>query len=279
MKKFIITMVLAAAIITAVPAIESATDTTIISMKVDAASVITASEVAQIRSTWNSYPYVFKQYYNESALGRQCVKYAQHLLNVLNNAGITEDGIIGPASVKAIKAYQSSRGLVADGIIGDKTKAKLLSEAEALVKTTSTSNSSKLNFSNAYSYAKKYWNMRNSAYNYYSSNNCANFVSQCLVAAGMPTNSTFCNGSYSFVNVTGLKSYMQSKYGVAYKTWPSASSIAAGDVIYTNSGGHVMFVTKVSGGKVYASGNTNNRDELCVSISAICGVLKTSTLF
>lgn len=135
------------------------------------------------------------------------------------------------------------------------------------------------NFQNSYNYAKKYWNTRNRNYNYYSGRNCANFVSQCLVAGGIPTNSTWKNTSYAFVNCTGLKNYFVNNYKVTYKSNPSASNIKAGDVIYTNGGGHVMFVMKVSGNTVYASGNTNNRDCIAMSTRSICGVLQTSKLF
>jgi hypothetical protein len=37
----------------------------------------------------------------------------------------------------------------------------------------------------AATYADKYWNKRNYAYNYYKGNNCANYVSQCLKAGGL----------------------------------------------------------------------------------------------
>ncbi len=134
------------------------------------------------------------------------------------------------------------------------------------------------NFQKAYNYAKKYWNKRNPSYKYYNGNNCANFVSQCLVAGGIRTSSTWKNGTYAFINCTGLKNYFVKTHKVTYKSYPSASSIKRGDVIYTNGGGHVMFVMKVSGNTIYASGNTNNRDCLALSKKSICGVLQTSKL-
>lgn len=133
-------------------------------------------------------------------------------------------------------------------------------------------------FQKAYNYAKTYWNKRNTKYNYYSGRNCANFVSQCLVAGGLPTNSTWKNGTYAFVNCTGLKNYFVNNYKVTYKSYPSASYIKPGDVIYTDGGGHVMFVMKVSGNTIYASANTNNRDCIALSTKSICGVLQTSKL-
>ena len=55
-----------------------------------------------------------------------CVKTLQILLNKYNSAGLDEDGDFGPATVKAVRAYQKSRGLTADGIVGESTWAKLL---------------------------------------------------------------------------------------------------------------------------------------------------------
>ena len=143
---------------------------------------------------------------------------------------------------------------------------------------SSTTSSNTASFQKSYNYAKSYWNKRNNKYNYYDGNNCANFVSQCLVAGGVPTNSTWKNGTYAFVNCTGLKNYFVNNYSVTYKKKPSASDIKPGDIIYTDGGGHVMFVMKVSGSTIYASANTYNRDCLALKSSSICGVLKTSKL-
>ena len=108
--------------------------------------------------------------------------------------------------------------------------------------------------------------------------NCQNFVSQIFLAAGFPT-SSFKNGTYAFINVDGFLDYMRAK-GVAYTSGrPSVSNVKPGDVIVTNNGNHVMFVMDVSGGNIYASGNTNNRDRISVSTGVISGVLHTSSLF
>ncbi len=157
---------------------------------------------------------------------------------------------------------------------------KYVSDNSSASSSSSASvSNSKYSFSSAYNYAKKYWDTKNNAYNYYPKKNCANFVSQILVASGVPTSSTWKNGTYAFVNVDGLKSYFKNNYNIKYMSNPSASDIKVGDVIYTNNGGHVMFVMSKSGNTIYASGNTNNRDEIVVSISIISGVLKTSALF
>lgn len=54
------------------------------------------------------------------------VKTLQILLNKYNRAGLDEDGIFGPATYAAVKAYQKSRGLEVDGIVGSKTWGQLL---------------------------------------------------------------------------------------------------------------------------------------------------------
>jgi peptidoglycan hydrolase-like protein with peptidoglycan-binding domain len=53
-------------------------------------------------------------------------KDVQHALNMLGASPIlVEDGKIGPLSIAAIKAFQISHGLTADGIAGPQTKAAL----------------------------------------------------------------------------------------------------------------------------------------------------------
>lgn len=285
MLKKLIAITLAAAILFAgIPLTEEALGKSILSVEADADSydTITVDEVEAIRIAWDEYGYVMKRNFNNSKQGRQCVKYAQRLLNLLvPGADLQIDGIIGSASVRICKKFQQQHGLVVDGIIGAKTQAKLISEAKKIAVGSSVSPEVKamLDFEKAYAYAKKYFNTRNTKYNYYKGQNCSNYCAQVMVAAGLPTTSEFRNGTYAFINVDGLRRYMTSKHGVKYKANPSASDINVGDIVYTNNGGHVMFVMKKSGSKIYCSGNTNNRDEIRVSISLISGVLKTSELF
>lgn len=54
------------------------------------------------------------------------VRTMQVLLNAYNGADLTEDGIFGPATDRAVRAYQRSRGLDVDGIVGAQTWAQLL---------------------------------------------------------------------------------------------------------------------------------------------------------
>lgn len=54
------------------------------------------------------------------------VKSLQILLNKYNNAKLTEDGVFGPATEKAVIAWQKDRGLQADGVVGEKSWSQLL---------------------------------------------------------------------------------------------------------------------------------------------------------
>lgn len=104
-----------------------------------------------------------------------------------------------------------------------------------------------------------YWN--NDTYPYYDAllhNDCADFVSQCLHAGGIPTDSTWSRGdvgTYAWVNVTGLKNYMLSK---GYWTSATVSTCLSGGVIFTASDHVVMCVRNDSVTKYY-TGHTNDR--------------------
>lgn len=54
------------------------------------------------------------------------VRTMQILLNKYNSARLTEDGAFGPATHRAVIAYQRDRGLDVDGIVGAQTWAQLL---------------------------------------------------------------------------------------------------------------------------------------------------------
>lgn len=197
------------------------------------------------------------------------VKQLQQSLNTLGYNCGTPDGIYGNNTYNAVRRFQSNNGLTVDGIAGYKTLTTINNKLH--------SRSVKLNKQKLLNYAATYWNKRNYSYNYYNNNNCANFVSQCLVAAGMPTNNTFKNGTAAFVYVPNLKSYLMNNYNVKYISKPSAGNIQVGDILYTSSG-HVMVVTAKSGNNIYATGNTNNRYNLKISSNYFYAVLKTSEL-
>jgi len=54
------------------------------------------------------------------------VKTVQLLLNAYDDAGLAVDGVFGPATDKAVRAYQRSRGLAVDGVVGPQTWAQLV---------------------------------------------------------------------------------------------------------------------------------------------------------
>ena len=58
-------------------------------------------------------------------------KWTQWYLNVVDDAGLSVDGVIGAKSVAAIKIFQQKAGLAADGISGKQTRAALKKKHEA----------------------------------------------------------------------------------------------------------------------------------------------------
>jgi len=63
---------------------------------------------------------------SSGAIGSQ-VKAAQWLLNEHGYGVIAVDGVFGAATERAVKSFQSARGLSADGVIGARTWTALLS--------------------------------------------------------------------------------------------------------------------------------------------------------
>jgi len=177
--------------------------------------------------------------------------------------GIEADGVFGPASRKAFLRYLEQNGYGAEN--------------------------SEYNASLAIEYARTYNGVHpgtayNSAYPKNTGNDCANFVSQCLVNAGLaiteefnPDTSAWKTCRYSATNKTdGLMTYLES---LGYKvygydtftknggriTYPvDINKIKPGDVIFSSGSngtiaGHAMIVDHVSGNRVYFHGHTNNR--------------------
>ena len=120
----------------------------------------------------------------------------------------------------------------------------------------------------AVSYALAYCRDYNGAYNSYPGNDCANFVSQCLIYGGEDLSG--CAGlddKGAIPSVSDLKSCLSSKGWRSSSTRPS--SFIAGYPFFHNSYSHAMIATSVNSGSVYYAGHTNDR---CGDVSISSGV-------
>lgn len=61
----------------------------------------------------------------ESSTASLAAWAVQRFLNRFRNAGLVEDGYFGPATARAVRAYQSAAGIGIDGIVGPKTQARI----------------------------------------------------------------------------------------------------------------------------------------------------------
>lgn len=139
--------------------------------------------------------------------------------------------------------------------------------------------SGELNFWKSYNYAEAYCYSPNPDYHYYEDGNCMTYISQILVAGGLPTTEEFRDEKHSFVRIVDFIPYMNRTYGIGKINAPSIEDIKAGDCVLTNDGKHIMWVTSVENGNIYACGNTNDRWGYNLSIGAVDAVVKTSKLF
>ena len=96
-------------------------------------------------------------------------------------------------------------------------------------------------------YARKWWgpytSNYNPAYNNYvgKGGDCANFVSQCVYAGGVPIHGGWSPDSVAWINAASLKNNML-QYG--YATKEDAWETNAGNFAYTTAGqGHIVLVT------------------------------------
>lgn len=108
----------------------------------------------------------------------------------------------------------------------------------------------------------------NSEFQYYECNDCANFVSQCLVAGGVQEDSVFYKYSvaWRYVDFLGnndndLYSYLVNKNAVETftRTLVLPGSVALLDWNNNNSPDHAMLVTYSDGYLIFASAHTSDR--------------------
>ena len=120
-------------------------------------------------------------------------------------------------------------------------------------------------------YAYKYWSSYNPAYTSYKGNggDCANFVSQCIHAGGIPTDATWKADSNSWIRAFELPSYMVNK---GYATQTSYINATAGSFACTTSGaGHAVLVTINDGAKIAYTAHTTDRKDAAFSSTDLNG--------
>ena len=120
-------------------------------------------------------------------------------------------------------------------------------------------------------YAYKYWSSYNPAYTSYKGNggDCANFVSQCIHAGGIPTDATWKADSVSWIRASAVPSYMMNK---RYATKTSYTNATAGSFAYTSSGaGHAVLVTINDGAKIAYTAHTTDRKDAAFSSTDLNG--------
>ena len=120
-------------------------------------------------------------------------------------------------------------------------------------------------------YAYKYWSSYNPAYTSYKGNggDCANFVSQCIHAGGIPTDATWKADSVSWIRASAVPSYMMNK---GYATKTSYTNATAGNFAYTSSGaGHAVLVTINDGAKIAYTAHTTDRKDAAFSSTDLNG--------
>lgn len=73
-----------------------------------------------------------------SGLSPTAVKALQAALVAVGCYAGTVDGVVGPATTKAVRAFQAADGLTADGVYGSATRTKLLAAAAAGTRVCTT---------------------------------------------------------------------------------------------------------------------------------------------
>ena len=114
----------------------------------------------------------------------------------------------------------------------------------------------------AVEYARKYWNNYNPDYHNYANDggDCANFVSQCLIAGGL----NFKDCTVNRIDDKGcLQDVVDLKSSLSQKGWHNSTQIPpsfkAGYPVFLQKGSHVMLASSFDGKTVKVSGHTNNR--------------------
>lgn len=143
------------------------------------------------------------------------VRTMQTMLNAVSNAGLTVDGICGPKSIAAVKAFQSANGLSADGICGPKTWAVLEGKYNALSVCSNHTKGTYLWPESAHPH-----------YNYYTCAKCgASFTDGSTTAMN---SCTTCNPVTSQVSAADIVSTAESLVGKYPYVWGGESPSEGG---------------------------------------------------
>lgn len=220
-----------------------------------------------------------------------------YLLDLVDCANQTEvvNQIIGESDCVSIDSYDNSIKFELTDNFLNRTLGEIRSDNEKGLFSKSTSETVKYSYSgtNAANYATTYALFYNSANYPTYAEDCANFVSQCLKAGGIPTNGTnsttgiynsttkwYCVCTYeppvghgrqyavttSWIRVPDFNTYMT---GIAYSKTAKYSATALynscqkGDaVLLVSSNGspyHAVIISKRDSSTAYYCGHTNNR--------------------
>ena len=119
-----------------------------------------------------------------------------------------------------------------------------------------------VNYARTYcqNYNPHYWNYANDG------GDCANFVSQCLIAGGMDLSTcavSWVDDYGCLPRVRDLKSCLQQKGWKSSYSRPA--SFKAGYPIFSTQYEHAMLATGISGGSVIFCGHTNDRCDYTIS--------------
>ncbi len=108
-----------------------------VSVTASAANVtITESDLEQYQKDWKAHGWVLKVGFshNYTSKGKKCIKNAQRLLNLVMGESLAIDGGFGSETKRVTVAFQKKYKLTKDGIIGNGTWNKLISEAHKKIK-------------------------------------------------------------------------------------------------------------------------------------------------
>ncbi len=94
---------------------------------------------------------------------------------------------------------------------------------------------------------------------YFECNDCANFVSQCLVEGGIPTTTTWEYHTDTWVNANMLVNYMKNN-GYGYQI--SRTAVPIGGIVQATAEEHVYLVTYNDGTTLKANSHTKDRYQI-----------------